>query len=77
MRERVYFHAGELVELKQDLPNKPTMMIVRIVKSRIKVLEEEGTDKKSNIFIGVKCCWFTKDSLYQEQIFSSKDLSKV
>jgi hypothetical protein len=74
MRQMIYFHSGELVKLKQDLPNKPVMMVVRVVKSRLKAKEDE---KKSNMFLGIKCCWFTEGGLYQEQIFNSKDLEHI
>lgn len=66
----VFFNAGELVELKQDLPHKPVMMVKRIVKSR------KSADVKT-IFLGIKCCWFTSTGDYREQIFSSKDLKHI
>ena len=31
---RIFFKLGELVQLKQDIPNKPIMMVGKIPKSR-------------------------------------------
>jgi len=73
-KKMVFFHEGDLVELKHTLPNKPVMMVKGIVKSRFK---DKNSDKSNNLFLGVKCCWFTSQGLYQEQIFSTKDLEKV
>ncbi len=65
---RVFFTPGNVVTLKQDLPNKPTM----IVKSKeTKTIRDTDTSH----FIGIKCFWFTDNGFYQEQIFSTKDLT--
>ena len=67
---KVYFSPGQLVELRQDIPNKPKMIVYRVERSIIK------KDDK-NLLRGVKCRWFTKDGLLQEAIFSTKDLILV
>lgn len=68
-KELVFFYNGDIVQLKQDVPNKPKMVVKRIVKSRL----AEGENK---MFIGIKCFWFTTDGQYCEQLFNSKDLEK-
>jgi len=69
-KEMVFFHSGEVVQLKQEIPNKPLMIVKRVVKSRI-------NDEKGSIFLGVKCYWFTTTMELTEHLFNSKDLEKV
>ena len=76
-REMVYFRAGETVRLKQDIPNKPKMIIKRVVKSRMNPDGETQKEDKKKMFIGIKCFWFTDSGLYQEVLFSTKDLEKA
>lgn len=67
-KEKIFLQPGDLVTLKQDLPNKPIMMVVR---------------KETNIFKnqpagialrGIRCRWFTTEGLLQEMVASTKDL---
>lgn len=62
--EKVYFIPGNIVTLKHDLPNAPTMLVQEVVSSK-------------NAFKGIKCIWFTTEKQIQEAIFSTKDLVKV
>jgi hypothetical protein len=71
--KRVFFHAGDLVQLKQDLPNKPIMMVVKIPKIKI---NEENNKFTKPVLLGVTCCWFTVTGEYQEKTFNTKDLEK-
>lgn len=71
MEDKVYFSPGELVTIRQDLPNKPIMLVVG--KETLVFKMSEKTDQ----FKGMKCRWFTKDGLLQESVFSTKDLIKV
>jgi hypothetical protein len=75
MSNFVYFHAGDIVTLKQKLPNKPLMLVVRIPKA--KPISVEGERKPQSMLLGVTCCWFTKDGLYQEKTFNTKDLEII
>lgn len=65
--EKIFFTPGDLVILKQDLPNKPIMIVSRIERSIIR-------KEDNNILKGVKVRWFTQDGFLQEAIFSTKDL---
>ena len=67
----VYFYSGDKVQIKQDIPNKPPMVVKRVVKNRL------SSDSNEPLFIGVKCFWFTTTGEYQEQLFNSKDLEKI
>lgn len=68
--EKVYFTPGMVVTLKQDIPNKPTMLVVRK-----KTMTVKGDDEK--FLQGIVCRWFTSDGLMQESLFSTKDLIKL
>lgn len=65
--EKIFFTPGDLVILKQDLPNKPIMLVSRIERSIIR-------KDDNNILKGVKVRWFTQDGFLQEAVFSTKDL---
>ena len=71
--EKIYFMPGELVTLKQDIPNKPTMIVV---KKETSIFKNTGVEAQSSLK-GIKCRWFTKDGLIQEAVFNTKDLIKV
>lgn len=68
---KIFFLPGELVTIKQDLPNKPVMIVVRKETSMFKKEGEEG------ILKGIRCRWFTADSKLQEAVFNTKDLQKI
>lgn len=71
MEEKIFFQPGDLVQLKQDVPNKPTMLVTRIERSIIR------PSNGNNLLKGVKVRWFTKEGILQEAIFSTKDLLKI
>lgn len=73
-REKTFFHAGEVVKLKQEIPNTPLMIVKSVPKTR-RIGENSKPDTRS-ILLGVRCFWFTDTGLYQEQIFNSKDLDQ-
>ena len=72
----IFFNPGDRVTLKQDIPNKPIMLVVRketsIFKHDIKRLQD-----KKPVLIGIRCRWFTKDGSLQEAIISTKDLELI
>lgn len=65
------FFPGDLVSLRQDLPNKPVMIVVR----------KESTifrdDIKNNNLKGIRCRWFTINNELQEAVWNTKDLIKI
>ncbi len=71
--EKIYFMPGELVTLKQDVPFKPTMIVV---KKETNIFKNSGVETQPSLK-GIKCRWFTKDGLMQEAVFNTKDLIKV
>ena len=76
MENIVYFNAGDLVQLKQDIPNKPIMLVVKKETSLFKHDQKRLEDKKP-ILIGIRCRWFTTSGELQEATFSTKDLIKI
>ena len=64
---------GDVVTLKQDIPNKPTMLVIKKETTIFKHLNIE----KEPVLRGIKCRWFTTDNKLQEAIFNTKDLIKL
>ena len=69
--DKIYFQPGDIVELKQNIPNKPRMIVYKIERSIIK------NDENKNYLRGCKVRWFTNTGQLQEAIFSTKDLIKI
>ena len=76
MDDKIFLNPGEIVTLKQDVPNKPLMIVVRKETSVFKHDNKRLSDKKP-ILIGIRCRWFTTTGQLQEATFSTKDLIKV
>ena len=76
MEEKIFLNPGEIVTLKQDIPNKPVMLVVKKETSVFKHDSKRLNDKKP-ILIGIRCRWFTTTGELQEGTFSTKDLIKV
>ncbi len=70
--DKIYFTPGDLVQLRQNIPNKPIMLVVRKENSIMKYNREQ-----KDILKGIKCRWFTKDGLLQEATFNTKDLMLI
>lgn len=65
--EKIYFSPGMRVQLKQDIPNKPVMIVEK---------KSELVFKDANVktLKGIVCFWFTKDGYIQKNCFCTKDL---
>lgn len=72
INEKIFFMPGDVVTLKQDIPNKPTMLVV---KKETYIFKNK--DDKEPALRGIKCRWFTKDGRLQEAVFNTKDLIKI
>lgn len=68
MDEKIYFVPGQRVTLRQDIPNKPIMLVHRVERSIIR------NEDKNALLKGVKVRWFTDNGFLQEAVFSTKDL---
>lgn len=72
MEEKVFFSPGDVVTIRQNIPNKPIMLVVKKVNSMMK-----HEDDKEGILRGIRCRWFTIDGHIQEDVFNTKDLELV
>ena len=75
MEESIYFNPGQIVTLKQDIPNKPKMVVIKKETSLFK----HDTKKvgKYPILLGIRCRWFTTTGELQEAVFNTKDLTLI
>jgi hypothetical protein len=71
MEDKTMFLPGDLVTIRQDLPNKPVMIVVR---KESTIFRDEN---KTNSLKGIRCRWFTKDNQIQEAVWNTKDLVKI
>lgn len=65
---KIFFSPGQIVTVKQDIPNKPIMIVQRVERSIMR--NSNGKD----ILKGVKCRWFDSNGGLQEAVFNTKDL---
>lgn len=65
------FFPGDLVSLRQGLPNKPVMIVVR---KESTIFRDEN---KANNLKGIRCRWFTINNELQEAVWNTKDLIKI
>ena len=68
----IYFNPGQIVQLKQDIPNKPRMIVVKKETSLFK--HDSKREDKRPILIVIRCRWFTTNGELQEAVFNTKDL---
>ena len=71
MEDKMMFFPGELVTLRQDLPNKPVMVVVR---KESTIFRDEN---KTNSLKGIRCRRFTINGELQEAVWNTKDLIKI
>jgi len=67
--DRTYFVPGDTVQIKQNLKNKPEMLVQSVDKQTIR--SEKG------ILLGVTCIWFDNNQCLQKHRFNTKDLIKI
>jgi hypothetical protein len=67
--EKTFFASGDIVIVKHDIPNKPTMIVQSIDK-----LPMAAGDRVA--LLGVTCIWFSEDLKLQKSRFSTKDIIK-
>lgn len=72
IEEKIYFMPGDIVTIKQNIPNRPTMLVI---KKEVNIFKNK--DEKEPILRGIKCRWFTTQLQMQEAIFNTKDLIKL
>lgn len=73
--DKIYFLPGDLVTLKQELPNKPIMLVVK--KETLTFRPDKDKEDREDFFKGIRCRWFTTTQELQESVFNTKDLIKL
>lgn len=76
IEEKVFFVPGDVVTIKQDIYNKPLMVVKSVDKATIRKRGADNEPSKSTLF-GITCFWFTEQSQLQESRFNTKDLRHV
>lgn len=71
MEDKTIFFPGDVVTIRQDIPNKPVMIVVR---KESTIFKDEN---KLNSLKGIRCRWFTIDNKLQEAVWNTKDLIKI
>lgn len=71
MEDKTMFFPGDLVTIRQKLPNKPVMVVVR---KESTIFRDEN---KTNSLKGIRCRWFTVNNELQEAVWNTKDLIKI
>ena len=74
MEEKVFYLPGEVVTLRQDIPYKPKMIVV---KKETMTFRPSKDEKRDDYFIGIRCRWFSTEGVLQEAVFNTKDLLTV
>lgn len=70
--DKFYFVPGMVVTIRQDIPNKPIMIVDRKKSATIR----DGKEP-SKVLQGIICRWFTSDGHLEEGCFSTKDLVEI
>ncbi len=73
MEENIFYKPGDIVQIKQNIPNKPLMIVVKKETSLFK----NNMEDKKNVLKGIRCRWFTTTGQLQETIWNTKDLILV
>lgn len=73
MEENIFYKPGDIVTLKQDIPNKPLMIVVK----KETFLFKNNMEDKKNVLKGIRCRWFTTAGQLQETVWNTKDLVLV
>lgn len=69
-KDKVFLKPGDIVTVKQDIPNRPTMVVIRKESNFFK----DNTPAGVSTLKGIRCRWFTTDGHEQQAVFSTKDL---
>ena len=72
-QEKIFFVAGDIVEVRHNIENKPKMFVTDKITKSIK--DKDGNIE--NVFLGLKCKWYDKNQVLHEAIFSTKDLKHM
>lgn len=75
MNDQIFFNPGDIVEIKQNISNKPKMIVVKKETSLFK--HDTKRNENKPVLIGIRCRWFTTTGAIQEAVFNTKDIQLV
>ena len=70
MQENLFHPPGAIVTLRQNIPNKPKMIVIK----KETFLFKNNMEDKKNGLKGIRCRWFTTNGELQETVWNTKDL---
>jgi len=71
LNDKIFYNPGDLVQLKNNVSNKPEIMLVHSVDKM------KRRDVEVDRLLGITCIWFTDFGELQKFRFDSKDLKHV
>lgn len=71
MDEKIYFMPGDIVTVRQNIPNRPQMIVKGKETSRFNPNKDESG---KDFLAGIRCIWFDSEQRLQEAVFNTKDL---
>ena len=71
-KRHIFFNKGDVVRVKQDIENRPNMVVRKINKTKFK-----SDNQEANVLLSINCFWFDVNGNYQQADFSTKDLEKA
>ena len=80
MEEQKYFNQGDVVEVRQDIDNKPQMIVERVERTHIPDPSKKSpyiSNGDKTKLVGIRCIWFDKNFTLQKHTFNTKDLKFV
>lgn len=72
--DKIYFMPGDLVIVRQEIENRPVMIVKGKETNRFTPNKE---DAGKDFLAGIRCIWFDKEQRLQEAVFNTKDLQKI
>ena len=72
-KDKIFLRPGDIVQVKQDIPNRPLMVVMRKESNFFK----DNAPVGASTLKGIRCRWFTLDGYEQQSVFSTKDLVLV
>ena len=70
---KVFFTPGDVVKVKHEIDNRPTMIVKTI--DKVTIRNKEAGDRPT--LFGITCFWFSTDGKIQEARFNTKDLIHI
>ena len=79
MNKKIYYQAGDVVQVKHDINYRPEMIVLEVSFEREFSRGTTKTDKtkEKKTLRGINCYWYSVQGIYQTALFDTKDLEWV